>query len=147
MKIDGIRLLVNDFDKCFEFYSETLGLTASWGKKGEDYASFDIGLPSCLSLFKSDLMAASIGNSDKSLPSDSREKFVITLRVDDIHKTYKEFSDRGAVFLTEPTDMPGWGITVAHLRDPEGNLIEILTELAMDKWDKDLQEAAKQQAE
>lgn len=34
-------------------------------------------------------------------------------------------SASGAAFETEPTTYRGWGIRAAHLRDPDGNLIEI----------------------
>ena len=60
MKINNIRLLVADFDNCYRFYSEKLGLKVTWGKIGGDYASFDIGLESNnmgFSIFKSDLMS------------------------------------------------------------------------------------------
>jgi hypothetical protein len=34
-------------------------------------------------------------------------------------------SGRGVQFVTEPHDQEAWVLRVAHLRDPEGNLIEI----------------------
>ncbi len=53
MKLNNIRLLVNDFDNCFKFYSEKVGLTVTWGKLGGDYASFDIGIDTnCYRQFK-----------------------------------------------------------------------------------------------
>lgn len=144
MELNCIRLLVKDFDKCFKFYSENLGLKATWGKIGGDYASFDIGIPSGLSIFKSDLMANVIGNIDKQLPGDNREKIAIILKVNNVDKTYNDLSEKGISFINEPMDMTGWGIRVAHFRDPENNLIEIWSELAKEKWDKDLLDEAKE---
>ena len=147
MELSNIRLLVNDFDKCFKFYSEQLGLKVTWGKIGGDYASFDIGLKSSemgLSIFKSDLMASAIGNSEKSLPSDNREKIAIILKVDNVDKTFQDLSEKGIHFINEPTDMTGWGMRAVHFRDPENNLIEIWSELAKEKWDKDLQDEAEE---
>ena len=141
MKINNIRLLVTDFDNCFRFYSEKLGLKVTWGKIGGDYASFDIGLESNnmgLSIFKSDLMAKKIGNLEKSLPLSSREKTVIVLQVDDVDKTYEELTSNGVKFINEPKDIAGWGSRVAHFRDPEDNLIEIYCELPKEKWSNDL---------
>lgn len=145
MELSNIRLLVNDFDKCFKFYAEQLGLKVTWGKIGGDYASFDIGIKSSemgLSIFKSDLMAAAIGNSDKSLPVDNREKIAIILKVDNVDTTFQNLSAKNISFINEPTDMTGWGIRAAHFRDPENNLIEIWSELPKEKWDKDLQNDA-----
>ena len=144
MELNCIRLLVKDFDKCFKFYSETLGLNVTWGKIGGDYASFDIGIPSGLSIFKSELMASAIGNSDKSLPADNREKVAIVLKVGNVDNSYKDLSAKGVTFINEPSDMTGWGMRVTHFRDPENNLIEIWSELVKGKWDKDLQDEAKE---
>ncbi len=142
MELDGIRLLVKDFDKCFKFYSETLGLKVTWGKIGGEYASFELGGPTGLSIFKSDLMANAIGNADKKLPVGSREKIALILKSDNVDKIYKELSEKGVEFIKEPTDMTGWGIRTVHFRDPEENLIEVWTELPKEKWDKDLQDEA-----
>ncbi len=144
MELNCIRLLVRDFDKCFKFYSENLGFNVSWGKLGGDYASFDIGIPSALSIYKSDLMADAIGNSKMDLPIDTREKVAIILKVADVDKSYKDLSKNGISFLKEPADMTGWGMRAAHFRDPENNLIEIWSELAQEYWDKDLKDEAKE---
>jgi len=141
MKINNIRLLVSDFDNCFRFYSEKLGLKVSWGNIGGVYASFDIGLstnPMGLSIFKSDLMATEIGNSEKLLPENCREKTVVVLQVDDVDKTFNDLTQKGVHFINEPKDIPGWGSRVAHFRDPENNLFEIYCELPKEKWSKDL---------
>jgi len=140
MEFNCIRLLVKDFDKCFKFYSETLGLQVTWGKMGGDYASFDIGIPSGLSIFKSDLMASVIGNSEKTLPADNREKIAIILKVDNVDESCQTLLSRGVQFINKPTDMTGWGLRACHFRDTENNLIEIWSELAKEKWDKDLQD-------
>lgn len=147
MELNNIRLLVKDFDKCFRFYAEQVGLKVTWGKMGGDYASFDVGLASNemgFSIFKSDLMASVIGNSDKSLPMNNREKIAIILKVNSVDETYKELMDKGVEFVNKPMDMAGWGDRVAHFRDPEGNLIELLAALDKSKWDKDLLDEAKE---
>lgn len=46
----------------------------------------------------------------------------------------------GVVLETEPATYPGWGIRAAHLRDPDGNLIEINELLAPEEWSDDLRE-------
>lgn len=147
MELSNVRILVNDFDKCFKFYSEQLGLRVTWGKIGGDYASFDVGLKASemgLSIFKSDLMAKAIGNTEKSLPIDGREKIAIILKVENVDKSYKELLTKGISFICEPRDFTGWGMRAVHLRDPEDNLIEIWSELAKEKWDKDLQNEAEE---
>lgn len=144
MELNCIRLLVKDFDKCFEFYSKILGLPTTWGKPGGEYASFDMGMPSGLSIFKTDLMAAAVGNSDKPLPENHREKMLIVLKVEDVDASYKDLVAKGVSFVNEPADKTGWGMRAAHFRDPEGNLLEIWSELSREKWDKDLLDDARE---
>lgn len=47
----------------------------------------------------------------------------LNIRVADIRRTYKEWTDKGAEFLTEPKDH-GREIR-AYVRDPDGHLIEV----------------------
>lgn len=59
-----------------------------------------------------------------STPSDpDRASAFINIRVADIAWAYKEWSARGAHFLTEPKDH-GFEIR-AYIRDPDGHLIEV----------------------
>jgi lactoylglutathione lyase len=57
-------------------------------------------------------------------PADpARSSGFINVRVADIAKVYKEWSAKGAKFLTEPRD---WGREIrAYVRDPDGHLIEV----------------------
>ena len=144
MELNCIRLLVKDFDKCFKFYSEILKFKVSWGKIGGDYASFDTGSVFSLSIYKSDIMAEVIGNDQKSLPENLREKFLITFSVNNVDQTYLELKERGVKFINKPADKSGWGMRVAHFYDPENNLLEIWSPLAKEKWDKELLEDSKE---
>ena len=143
MKFNNIRLLVNDFDKAFTFYKDTLGLKCTWGKLGDNFASFNIGIESGLAIFKTELMSIAINNIDAEQNENLHDKIAIILQVDDINKTYTELQSRGVRFLTEPKDMTAWGIRVSHFRDQENNLIELFSELPKEKWDDHLVEDEK----
>lgn len=129
MKLSNIRLLVNDFEKSFDFYNGTLGLKCTWGDKNAVFASFDIGLPSGLAIFKSELMAEATGNDKANSDSTSNDKFAIIIEVENVDKMFTELKNKSIEFITEPKDMVAWGIRVAHFRDPDGNLIEIFSNL------------------
>jgi lactoylglutathione lyase len=47
----------------------------------------------------------------------------MNIRVADIHRVYREWSARGAQFLTEPVDHPHE--IRAYILDPDGHLIEV----------------------
>lgn len=146
MKLNNVRLLVRDFDNCFKFYSEKMGLKVTWGKLGGEYASFDIGIESNkmgLSIFKSDLMAKTLGNFDLQLPFYCREKTAIVIQVESVDEVYRKLTERGVEFINKPIDIAAWGSRVAHFRDTEENLIEIYSELSKDDWSNDLIEESK----
>jgi hypothetical protein len=56
-------------------------------------------------------------------PGPNRTSAFLNIRVADIKKVYKDWSAKGATFLTEPKDH-GREIR-AYIRDPDGHLIEV----------------------
>ncbi len=131
MKFSNVRLLVQDYKKCFKFYTEKLGFEPAWGDEDGCYASFKVaeGIEG-FAIFVSDYMAPSVGNSNKIQPTDCREKMMVSFEVENVDDTYQAFLKKDISFINEPTDMPDWGMRVVHLRDPEENLIEFFTPLA-----------------
>jgi catechol 2,3-dioxygenase-like lactoylglutathione lyase family enzyme len=131
MKFSNVRLLVKDDRKCFEFYTEKLGLEAAFDV-GNCYASFKVaeGIEG-FAIFTSDLMALSVGNAEKTQPFGCREKSMVSFEVENVDDTYQAFLAKGINFINQPTDMPNWGMRVVHLRDPEENLIELFTPLVI----------------
>ena len=129
MKFNNVRLLVRDYRKCFDFYTQKLGFEPLWDIE-ECYGAFKVadGIEG-VSIFLSDLMAPVAGNADEEQPVGGREKSMICLEVESVDETYGELRAKGVSFINTPTDMPGWGARVVHLRDPEDNLIELYTPL------------------
>ncbi len=58
-----------------------------------------------------------------SPPDPNRTSAFLNVRVADIAKVYREWSARGAEFLTEPKVHPNE--IRAYVRDPDGHLIEV----------------------
>ncbi|MDR0307752.1 MAG: VOC family protein [Chitinispirillales bacterium] len=128
MKFNNVRLLVKDYKKCFEFYTEKLGFEAAFDLGV--YASFKVadGIEG-LAIFTSDLMAPVVGNAGKTQPIGFREKSMVSFEVECVDTTYKMLVEKGVSFINQPTDIRDWGMRVVHLRDPEENLIEFFTPL------------------
>ena len=133
MKFSNVRLLVKDFAKCFKFYTEQLGLEPAWGDENSGYASFKVA----------DWMAPSVGNADKQQPVAMREKLMVSFYVDNVDETFVALKAKGVTFISEPTDMPDWGMRTLYLRDPEENLIELFTPLSPEKFSQELLEEDK----
>ena len=132
MKFSNVRLLVKDYKKCYKFYTEQLGFEPLWGDENGCYASFKVadGIEG-FAIFVSDFMAPAVGNVEKSQPIGGREKSMAVFEVENVDDTYQVLLAKGVSFINKPTDMPDWGMRVVHLRDPEENLIEFFTPLAV----------------
>lgn len=131
MKFSNVRLLVKDFKKCFKFYAEQVGLEVMWGDEDNCYANFKVADNiEGFAIFVSDYMAPVVGNADTEQPVGYRDKSMVCFEVANVDESYAELKTRGIEFINEPVGMPDWGMRVVHFRDPEGNLIELLSLLA-----------------
>jgi lactoylglutathione lyase len=130
MRLDQVRLLVDDFDASFRFYRDVIGLRPKWGAEGETYASFDVGTQAALALFDGAEMAETVGTASLPARAGARDRFVLVLEVEDVDAAAERVRAAGARIVTEPDDHVDWGIRTCHLRDPEGNLLELESPLA-----------------
>lgn len=130
MRLTHTRLLVTRFDDCFEFYQSQLGLKPSFGGPGDVYSEFQAG-DATIALFNRGMMAQAVGTTDLPVDTSSQDRVVLALLVENIDATYGEMRERGVNFLNEPHDQPAWGERLVHLRDPDGNLIELYHNIPM----------------
>ncbi|MQS10719.1 glyoxalase/bleomycin resistance/extradiol dioxygenase family protein [Streptomyces kaniharaensis] len=127
------RLLVTRFAECFGFYGAILppltGATLVKGAPEGPYANWDVDDQAVLVLFDRAAMAATLGTT--GLPehpaAPAQDSAMLVLRVDDVDKALALCLDHGGTLAVAATDRPEWGpnLRSAHLRDPEGHLIEL----------------------
>lgn len=125
----GIRILVNDFQTCFDFYTQKLGFEVFWGDRNGSFASFkETGSDKpCLSMFLAKNQQMYKGFSP--LTGIGRvDQVVYTIPTDNVDKDYKELKDKGVCFIGEPQIIEEWYMRCVYFRDPEGNLFEICQE-------------------
>jgi catechol 2,3-dioxygenase-like lactoylglutathione lyase family enzyme len=120
--------LVTDFPACFRFYRDVLGLTSEFGDESGVYADFAVGHAK-IALFKRELMAESVSTSEKPADADSQDRAAVIVAVPDVDVIHETLDTRGASFVNLPHDRSDWGVRCLHLRDPDGNLIEINHEI------------------
>jgi catechol 2,3-dioxygenase-like lactoylglutathione lyase family enzyme len=75
-------------------------------------------------------MAQVIGTGILPPNAVCQDNHTVILRVPDVDKAFEELRRKDVTFITEPQDRSDWGIRTAHLRDPDGNLIELNCRLA-----------------
>ena len=118
-------IVSDDVDRCRRFYTEVLG--------GETVFQGDSskGEPSIIALANG-WVTINVGGGptpDKPTvtletpPDADRVSSFLNIRVADIDAVYREWSSRGAEFLTPPIDR---GVELrCYMRDPDGRLIEV----------------------
>ena len=121
MKLTFVRLLVDDFGACFRFYRDVMGFPATFGDEESGYADFDVGADVSLALFVRQHQTDHVGAPAEG----SGDNVVVVLQVDKVDDAIERLRDRGAPVSAEPADRGDWGIRVAYVRDPDGNLIEL----------------------
>ena len=126
------RLLVARFAECFRFYEAVLpkliGAHLVRGTEDGPYANWDRGEEGVLVLFDRGAMAATIGTAD--LPASAgpaQDAAMLICRVGEVDEALALCLAHGATLVADAVDRPQWGpnLRTAHLRDPDGNLIEL----------------------
>jgi lactoylglutathione lyase len=116
-KLSNVRVFVTDWHRAIRFYTDTLEMAAAYRSDEMGWAQMATG--------ESHLALESVAASD----SEGRGlvgRFVgVSLQVADIFATYKLLAARGVEFVGPPEKQP-WGGVLAHLRDPDGNILTLV---------------------
>jgi len=123
------RLLVADVPASLAFYRDALGFAAGYADAEGNYADLETGEVG-IALFKREHMSATVGTASQPDTPAGQDRLALIFQVPSVDEAHARLRAQGVAFLTEPRDMPDWGIRVAHLRDPDGNLIELNQPLA-----------------
>ncbi|MEU9128414.1 VOC family protein [Kitasatospora sp. NPDC048540] len=124
------RLLVTRFAETFRFYDAVLprlvGARLATGGPAGPYAHWDVDGQGVLVLFERAAMAAATGLTAAESPAPGGGAMFVC-RVADVDAGLALCLAHGAEEVAPATDRPSWGPTLrtAHLRDPEGTLIEL----------------------
>ncbi|GGW38079.1 extradiol dioxygenase [Streptomyces lucensis JCM 4490] len=122
MELAQVRLLVTDFAACYRFYADVLGLKPQSGATEGPYEKFSPHAGSAgIALQDRSMMARVL---DELSETATGHRSLVVLRVDDLDAYCAEIASRGAELLHGPAPMTD-RMRVAHLRDPEGNLVEL----------------------
>ncbi|MFJ8540460.1 VOC family protein [Streptomyces sp. NPDC093586] len=122
MELTQVRLFVTDFAACYRFYADVLGLKPQSGAEHGPYEKFSPASGSAgIALQDRTMMARILGDLAEEATG---HRSLVVLRVDDLGACCEEIVARGAVLLHGPAPMTD-RMRVAHLKDPEGNLVEL----------------------
>jgi lactoylglutathione lyase len=128
VELAQVRLLVSDFAACYCFYCEILGLKPQSGATEGPYEKFSPATGSAgIALQDRSMMAEVL---DELGDTATGHRSLVVLRVDDLDAYCDQITSRGATLLHGPSPMTE-RMRVAHLKDPEGNLVELQEWLLM----------------
>lgn len=114
MKLTYARLFVDDLEAARRFYRDTLGLSELW--TWNDLAcGYDVG-PTLL-----------VEMTDGQHPEEVGRFAGLSLEVEDIAAAHQRLLAAGVEFTHPPTKQP-WGGTLAHFKDPSGNVLTLVSE-------------------
>ncbi|GAB2843605.1 VOC family protein [Streptomyces deserti] len=122
MELAQVRLLVTDFPACYRFYAEVLGLRPQSGAADGPYENLSPATGSAGIVLQDRAMMAEV--LDELGDTATGHRSLVVLRVDDLDAYCAEITARGATLLHDPALMTD-RMRVAHLKDPEGNLVEL----------------------
>nr|WP_055506840.1 VOC family protein [Nonomuraea pusilla] len=125
------RLLVRDFPAGVAFYRaalrDLLGVEPVKVLPAAQYANWDVNGEAGLVLYGRSAVAETVGTAHLPESAAAQDSSMLVFKVDDVDAATARLTRHGARVVVPPTDRPEWGPTLraAHLRDPEGNLIEL----------------------
>lgn len=121
-------LYVQNVTQTVEFYEKAFGLIRKFITPENDYGELLVG--------GTTLAFASIELANSNLKEGFQESRLhdkpfgieIGFTTDDVEKTVAQAVDAGAIIVEKPLTKP-WGQIVAYIRDLDGFLIEVCTEM------------------
>ena len=126
VQLNNPRILVHDFSASWRFYRETIGLAAVTGDGTPPYGELGDS-EHFVGLFLRAAMDDLLGPAQaRAAPED---RITLIFEVPDVDATHSRLTSMGVPFVFPPTDRKEWGLRTAHLRDPDGNLVELYTRL------------------
>jgi catechol 2,3-dioxygenase-like lactoylglutathione lyase family enzyme len=124
MNLTQIRIMAEDFHKSMAFYRDVLELPVVVHVAEMDYVSFKAGNVQ-LEILPKRVMAEVLGETDLPADASRQSGFLLDCAVDNVDEAYARLRHKGVKFVNEPHDRPAWNARVCHLRDPDGNVIEL----------------------
>ncbi len=74
------------------------------------------------------------GQPEATFTLEAGDRLLLSLEVDDPDQEVERLGAHGVEIVAGPRDAPGWGLRAAYIRDPDGNLLELMRQLPPGDW-------------
>jgi predicted enzyme related to lactoylglutathione lyase len=118
MNLSAARVFVRDLQSAHDFYGQALGLAFRAGGPDFGYCVYSAG--NCQLVIEA--VAAEAPQDEQALVG----RFTgLSFSVSDVEAEFSRLSSKG-VFFTGAPELQAWGGTLAMLRDPAGNELQLV---------------------
>lgn len=118
------RLYVKDCRACYQFYHDVLGLEATFASEIDNYVELTDGKVK-LTLLNQNKIKEYLGTKTKFNFESSSDRISVSFQVSDVEQACEYLKAKGVEIVSPPWNVIDWGMKLALVRDPEGNLIEL----------------------
>jgi lactoylglutathione lyase len=122
-QLNFVVLVVSDVARATAFYSDVFEAGAPKKDVAGSYAQLDVGAVS-LALVTADFASSALPEVPLSPVAPSQYSCFISFLTEDLPSLLEKVTSSGGEILHPPKRVP-WGGSVAFIRDPDGNLIEL----------------------
>lgn len=124
------RLYVKDCKTCYQFYHDLLGLEATFTSEIDSYVELTDGKVK-LTLLNQDRIKDYLGTKTDFSFAQQSDRIALSFQVDNLEQACQYLKEQGVEIISPPWNVLDWGMKLALIRDPEGNLIELAETGAM----------------
>ena len=108
-----------DWESAIDFYENKLGLKTKFKNSAIGWAQMEVGKGVFLGIER-------VMKSDNEFKELVGRFVAASLQVDDIDQTYNTLKQKGVEFISPP-EKQGWGGTLAHFKDIDGNVLTLMS--------------------
>lgn len=118
------RLYVKDCRACYRFYHEILGLEATFASEIDNYVELTDGQVK-LTLLNQNKVKEYLGTKTDFTFEQQSDRLALSFQVDNLEQACQYLIEHGIEIISPAWNVVDWGMKLALVRDPEGNLIEL----------------------
>jgi lactoylglutathione lyase len=128
MKLGYVILYVPDVAKSVAFYEKAFGLARRFIHESGQYAEMDTGA-TALAFAGEDMVSTTCNGFRRNRLEDEAAGVEVALVTDNVAQSFARAVEAGALPVVHPIEKP-WGQVISYVRDSNGLLVEICSEVA-----------------
>ena len=122
------RLFVNNYEACLHFYRDVLGLEVTFISEMNRYAELTKGKIK-ITLMCNSKIKEYFGQNVQVFFGKENDAIALSFKVQSVDEVYKYLKQNKVKMVSKPWSFHDWNVKILLMRDPEGNLIELMQDI------------------